>query len=164
MTEDKACKHPIKKVGIIGADPIGSAICRKLLRTGPQIGLEKIAAFDADAKALSALDATGIAICKSVAHLADTVDLVLLSLPKRGDVAKLARSHEGLLDCARQGQIIIDHSWSPPELMHQLATAFTRRGAAFLDAPIGKFSDVELAIDTGRLYRGRHCRTESGGS
>ena len=84
---------------------------------------------------------------KSIAHLVDTSDLVLLCLPGSVDVGKIARSHEGLLDCVRQGQVIIDHSWSSFDLTRQLATAFSARGAAFMDAPIGQSADIDRVIE-----------------
>lgn len=150
-TENKLRPAPVKSVGIIGLGDVGRAVGRAFVRMGHGAGIDKIAVFDADASVLSSVNDPGIVACKSVAHLSEIADLVLLSLPKAGDVAKIVRSHEGLLDCARQGQIIIDLSWSAPDLMEQIGTAFIKRGIAFLDAPIGRSPDVISAIETGRL-------------
>ncbi len=150
-TENESWKFPVKKVGVLGLGPIGSDIARVLLEAGPEAGFEKVTVFDPDAKLLEAFDANGAVRSKSVAHLIDSVDLLLLCLPKAGDVGKIARSHEGLLDCARQGQIIIDHSWSQPDLTHQLETAFGKRGVAFLDAPIARSAQVGALIAAGQL-------------
>jgi 3-hydroxyisobutyrate dehydrogenase-like beta-hydroxyacid dehydrogenase len=151
MTEDKAWPYPIRKVGVIGLGGIGRTLCRRLMREGDRAGLKKIAAFDADASVLESLGDTDIAACKSSAHLVDMVDLVLVCLPKRGDVAKIARAHEGLLDGVRHGQIVVDHGWSPLELTRQLATAVAARGAACSDAPISRSGNIDHAIDTGSL-------------
>ncbi len=150
-TEEKTWQRPIGAVGVIGLGSFGSAICQRLVREAGRVGVGKLFAFDADAAALVGLDGTEVVASKSIAHLVDMVDLILLCLPNAGDVGKTARSHEGLLDCARKGQIIIDHGWSPLELTRQLATAFTSRGCAFLDAPIGRRGHVDRAIEAGRL-------------
>ncbi len=150
-TEEKPWRHPIRAVGIIGLSGFGRAICRRLARECRRAGVVKLSAFDADPTALAGMNGSEIITSKSVAHLVDAVDLILLCLPRAGDVGKVVRSHEGLLDCAREGQVIVDHSWSPLELTRQLATAFTGRGAAFLDAPIGRRGNVDRAIEAGRL-------------
>lgn len=150
-TEAIVWKARIRRVGVVGLNGLGERICRRLVREGKTVGLDKVAAFDADALALARLDGSGVVACKSAAHLVDGVDLVLLSLPGGGEVAKIARSHDGLLDCARQGQIIVDHSASSLDLMRQLATAFARRGAAFLDAPIEACAETSRAIEAGDL-------------
>ncbi len=143
--------QPIQAVGVIGLSSFGLAISKKLAREGRKAGLRKLAAFDADTRNLAGLNGTEVIAGKSVADVLDMVDLVLLCLPKTGDVGRIARSHEGLLDCVRKGQIIVDHGWSHLELTRQLATAFAGRGVAFLDAPIGRRGHVERAIETGRL-------------
>jgi 3-hydroxyisobutyrate dehydrogenase-like beta-hydroxyacid dehydrogenase len=149
--EKEAWKFPVKKVGVLGLGPVGGEMARVFLKLGTGAGLQTVSVFDPDAKVLEAFGADDAVRSKSVSHLIDSVDLLLLCLPKAGDVGKIARSHEGLLDCARQGQIIIDHSWSPPDLMHQLETAFAKRGAAFLDAPIGRSAQASAAIGAGQL-------------
>ena len=153
MTEAKneTWKFPIKKVGVLGLGPIGSDVARVLLEKGPSTGLDNVKVFDPEAKLLQNFDPDDVVRSKSVSHLIDSVDLLFLCLPKAGDVGKIARSHEGLLDCARQGQIIIDLSWSQPELMHQLETAFAKRGAALLDAPVGRSVQVVGLLRAGQL-------------
>lgn len=151
MTEtgDQTWRFPIKRVGVLGLGPIGLAIANLLVERGQTADLQKVTVFDPDAKVLEAFSNDEAAKSKSVAHLIDNTDLILLCLAKANDVAKIARSHEGLLDCTRQGQIIIDHSWSQPDLTHQLCTAFTKRGAAFLDAPISRSADATSALESG---------------
>lgn len=149
--EEKAWQRPIRAVGVIGLGGFGRTICQRLARESRKVGVRKIAAFDADAKLLAGLNVTDIVAAKSVAHLVEMVDFILLCLPEAGDVGRIARSHEGLLDSVRKGQIIVDHSWSSLELTRQLATAFASRDAAFLDAPIGRRGHVDHAIEAGRV-------------
>lgn len=146
-----AWRQTVKTVGVIGLDGFGRSLCRRFSEQGHQFGFEKVAGFDFDQTVLAGMSAAEIVPCKSVAHLVDMVDLVLLCLPGEGAIGKIARSHEGLLDCVRQGQIIVDHGWSPMDLTQQLATAFAARGAAFLDAPIARSSGVDPMIAAGSL-------------
>ena len=151
MAAPEAWQQPIRKVGIIGLAGIGQPICKRLAGHGHRLGFEKVAAFDANRSILDGISEVVIIPCNSVADLVDMVDLILLCLPDDGAVGKIARSHEGLLDGVRQGQIIVDHGWSSFELTRQLGTAFATRGAAFLDAPIEPGGDAFAAIDAGRL-------------
>lgn len=148
MTERTFKPKAIKTVGVIGLGGLGRAIGQRVLQAA---GLEKVVVFDADPSRLASIAETGLIAAKSIAHLVDMADLIALCLPGGADVGRVARSHEGLLDCTRQGQIVIDHSWSPMALMHQLDTAFAARGAAFLDAPIGKGPAAEKAVASGAL-------------
>lgn len=136
---------------MIGWDDRAAAICSRLVGQTEKAGLQKIVAYSADASAPVNLNDSRVGVAKSVSHLVDGVDLVLLCLPTSGDVAKVARAHDGLLDCVRQGQIVIDHSWSSLDLTRQLAKAFASRGAAFLDAPIGRSGKVAQSIGIGGL-------------
>ena len=152
MSDDrKAWPRVIKTIGVIGVGDIGRSICRRFAAAGHSAGVTRVAAFDPDAAALARLQDGTVTVCKSVAHLVDMADAVLLCLPNGADVARIARSHEGLLDCVHQGQIIVDHGWSSLDLTRQLATALASRGAAFLDAPIRQTGDADHTIDTGRL-------------
>ncbi|MGI9508243.1 MAG: NAD(P)-dependent oxidoreductase [Geminicoccaceae bacterium] len=151
VAEQKIWERPIKSVGVIGLTGVGRAICQRLARDGQPFGIDHVAAYDAEASALGESADTEVVVASSIADLVDMVDLVLLCLPGPGDVGRIARSHEGLLDCVREGQIIVDHGWSSFDLTRQLATAFSARNAAFLDAPIGNAATVEQAIDLGKL-------------
>ncbi len=149
-TENKTWRFPVNKVGVLGLGPIGTTIAELLAKMGQAADLQKIVVFDPDERLLSACANDEVHRSTSIAHLVDNSDLVLLCLSSGGDVAKIARSHEGLLDCARQGQIIIDHSWSQPDLTHQLCMAFAKRGAAFLDAPISRSARTASALEFGQ--------------
>ena len=141
----------VKAVGIIGLSDTGRAIAKRLVTQAQSAGIERIVVFDSDKTVIGSFGDEGVTRAKSVAHLVDAVDLTVLCLGGDVDVGKMARSHEGLLDCMLQGQIVIDHSWSSLALTRQLETAFAARGAAFLDAPIGQSKDAEQAIARGNL-------------
>ncbi len=140
----------IKVVGVVGLGGVGKTLAVRLAGEATAIGVEKLLAFDADKAVFADFEQDGVAKAKSLAHLVDAVDLVHLCLTGDTEVGRAARSHEGLLDCIHQGQMVIDHGWTSLALTRQLATAFARRGAAFLDAPIGRSAEAREKLAGGR--------------
>lgn len=137
-TKETAIKTPgaFKKLGVIGLGDLGSLICRRLVASRDHLGLEKVVGFDSDDGAAEHLSDDRIGKSSSIAHLVDAVDLVMLCLPNADELAKVARRHDGLLDCVRAGQVLLDLGSSPVPLTRQLATAFNAKGVVFMDSPV----------------------------
>ena len=133
-----------RRIGFIGVGVMGEPICRNLaLKSGAPV-----IAYDRDRTPLARLEAHGVTAAISARALADSADIVFLSLPSGEVVAELVHGAQGLLAAARPGQIIVDLGTSPVDLTRQLAQEFARRQASFVDAPVAR---TRAAAEAGTL-------------
>jgi 3-hydroxyisobutyrate dehydrogenase-like beta-hydroxyacid dehydrogenase len=84
----------------------------------------------------------------SIAQIAETCDLILLSLPDSHAVEAVVEGDAGLLSHCRLGQTIVDLSTAAPRSTRRLAALFAERGAVLVDAGI---SGGAAAADKGTL-------------
>jgi hypothetical protein len=133
-----------ERIGFIGLGVMGEPICRNLARKS---GLP-VQGFDTDAAPLRRLAAEAVSASPSPAALARWADLVFLSLPSGEVVEQVARQPGGLLECAREGQVLVDLGTSSVEGTRALARAFADRGATFVDAPVAR---TRAAAEAGTL-------------
>lgn len=133
-----------KCAGFIGMGVMGEPMCRNLAAKGglPVLG------HDRDPAPLQRLAAHGVTAAGSVAQVASQCDIVFLSLPSGEVVDAVARAPQGLLDCARPGQVIVDTSTSPVDITRALAADFAAKGAVFIDGPIAR---TRAAAEAGTL-------------
>jgi 3-hydroxyisobutyrate dehydrogenase-like beta-hydroxyacid dehydrogenase len=82
------------------------------------------------------LRAEGFVVCSTPREVAEACDVVVGCL--RGDVAVEAvyLGQGGLLEGARQGQLLVEHGTISPSLARHLAAAASAHGAGFLDVPV----------------------------
>ena len=126
----------INVLGYVGPGMMDGPICRHLAAGRASVGLERVVAFGLDEKLTDRLARHGVVKKTSIAALAGTADLVLLNLPSAAELGRLVRRHDGLLDSARAGQMVVDLGTSPVALTRQLAMAFASKGVVFMDSPI----------------------------
>lgn len=132
---------PFSRIGFIGLGVMGSAQSANLVRRS---GLP-VSVFDQDPGKVAALVAEGATAAGSVGEIAQTCDVVFLSLPGRPQVDAVVRGEGGLLSSLAAGQVVVDLSTSPVELVQQLAVALAERGARYVDAPVARTR--QAAID-----------------
>ena len=72
----------------------------------------------------------------SPADAARSADVVFLCVTDTPDVEAVTLGRGGVLESARAGQVIVDHSTISPSATRRIADALAKKGAAFLDAPI----------------------------
>ncbi|WP_176494161.1 NAD(P)-dependent oxidoreductase [Cobetia sp. 5-25-4-2] len=128
-------------VGVIGLGNMGGGMAATLARHDfPVFG------FDLSQAARDKAAAAGVTPVSSLAELLDTIDIVILSLPKAEHVEQLCLGKEGtqeenqdttrLLTLGKPGLIVIDTTTSTPETSRKVAAALATRGIDFIDAPV----------------------------
>jgi len=90
-------------------------------------------AVDADAARIPACGATH---ANSLAELAERCDVIMLSLPDSPVIESVIRNPGGLLEHARDGQVIVDLSTANPASTRALHDELHPRGVRYLDAGI----------------------------
>jgi 3-hydroxyisobutyrate dehydrogenase-like beta-hydroxyacid dehydrogenase len=112
---------------MVGVGNMGGRIARRMTGAGYDV-----LAVDADA---SRIPACGARPAAGLAGLAARCDVIMLSLPDSTVIESVIRGG-GLLEHARDGQIIVDLSTADPASTRSLHHELAGRGAHYLDAGI----------------------------
>ena len=123
---DPAAGH--RPVGMVGTGNIGGRMTRRMVEAG-----HAVLAVDADPARIPACGATQ---ASSLAELAERCDVIMLSLPDSPVIEAVIRNPGGLLEHARDGQVIVDLSTANPASTRALHDELQGRGVRYLDAGI----------------------------
>jgi 3-hydroxyisobutyrate dehydrogenase len=126
VQHDRAAGH--RPVGMVGTGNMGSRIARRMVAAG-----HEVLAVDAEPARIPACGATP---AKDVADLAERCDVIMLSLPDSPVIEAVIRNPGGLLEHARDGQVIVDLSTANPASTRALHAELAGRGVRYLDAGI----------------------------
>ena len=124
-----------RPVGMVGTGNMGGRMTRRMVEAG-----HAVLAVDADPARIPACGATP---ANSLAELAERCDVIMLSLPDSPAIESVIRDPGGLLEHARDGQVIVDLSTANPastralhdELRHAACATWTPGSPA---APRGR--------------------------
>lgn len=119
------------KVGCIGLGIMGKAMALNILRAGYPLSV-----FNRSRGAADELAALGAARAASPADLAGRSDVVFTNLPDSPDVEKVVLGTGGVLEGARPGLIVVDHSTIKPAAARKIAAALLEKKVLALDAPV----------------------------
>ena len=118
-------------VGFIGLGKMGRPMTQHLLEAGHTVTIH-----NRSQGAVDQLVAAGARRAGSPAEVSGASDIVLTCLTNTPSVDNVYFGPNGLIEVARPGQILVDHSTVSPLTSRQCAEAARARGADFLDAPI----------------------------
>ncbi|MDE2301206.1 MAG: NAD(P)-dependent oxidoreductase [Sphingomonadales bacterium] len=126
-------------IGFIGLGAMGAGMCRNVARKhgGP------VLAFDMNPAALAAI--TEATPARSLAEIAETADVVMLSLPGGKQVTAVC---ETLAAHGRAGMVVIDLSTTGVDEARSVQASLAPHGIAFLDAPVAR---ARAAAEAGTL-------------
>ena len=119
------------RVGLIGLGFMGSGMAANLLKGGTDL-----AVTDVVPDKVKAAVARGAKAAASVGAVADEADIVLASLPDIDVCRRVFLGPDGVIEHARKGQILVDHSTVDLTTSRDCAEAAAGKGAVFLDAPV----------------------------
>ncbi len=122
----------MNSIGFIGLGIMGLPMARNVAKAG-----FKLILVGGRAKAaVDELEAAGASVVRTPREVAAEAELVMTCLPDTPDVCDVVAGPNGLLDGAKRGLVIVDHSTIAPMAARNLAGECERRGVAFLDAPV----------------------------
>jgi 3-hydroxyisobutyrate dehydrogenase-like beta-hydroxyacid dehydrogenase len=130
-------------VGFVGLGNIGAPLCHHLLARGYPLKIH-----DVDVRAVERFRGTTAEPISSLAALARSVDVVLLSLPNSDVVERVIFGEDGLADGFSAGKALIDMSSSKPSSTRYVAGRLAKTGVHMLDAPV---SGGVLRAEQGKL-------------
>ncbi len=117
------------KVGVVGIGKMGRPIADRLIGAGHDVAICN-RSYTAGVQELRDKGAT---VHETAAGLAAATEMILTALPTEDSVRQV---YLEMSAAASTGQIYADHSTVSPGLNRICAAELSRRGAAFLDAPV----------------------------
>ncbi|MBT6149857.1 MAG: 2-hydroxy-3-oxopropionate reductase [Gemmatimonadetes bacterium] len=119
------------QLGFIGLGIMGKPMAINLHNAG-----YSLVVHDVNAEPVAELTDLGAKRATSPAEVGASCDIVLTMLPNSPHVATVVTGGGGLLESARDGQIIIDMSSIAPLVSQNLSKELASKGAHMLDAPV----------------------------
>ena len=124
--------QPVQHIGYIGLGIMGSAMAANLIKAG-----FKVTVWNRTASKCDALVAQGAEVAASPDDLATREpDVICLNVSDTPDVEHVLFGPRGLVEGARPGLIVVDHSTISPVATQQFAAKLADRQVVFLDAPV----------------------------
>lgn len=120
-------------IGFIGLGRMGAGMARNLIKGG-----HALAVFDLAPGALKPFVESGARIANSSRDAAAGADFVITMLPNSRVVRQTVLGDEGAIQGMPIGSTLIDMSTGGYDDVLDLAEEVTRRGFAFIDAPVGR--------------------------
>jgi len=128
-------------MGFIGLGLMGQGFTRRLLETG-----YRVVGFDIDAAKVQAAAKLGVTPTMSAADVANSVDIILVSVIDTNAVEDVALGPQGVIAADKlDGKILVDHSTTELTATMRIAAALQERGALFADAPVSGGPDAAEA-------------------
>ncbi len=122
----------MKSIGFIGLGLMGHGMAKNLLKKGHALAF---LVHRNRANLGDLLDLGGKEV-KTARQLAEVSDCTILCVTGTPQVE--ANVYGGLLEGARQGQIVVDCSTSMPESTDRIRADFEKKGVRFVDAPLAR--------------------------
>jgi 2-hydroxy-3-oxopropionate reductase len=122
----------MSKIGFIGLGIMGKPMAKNLIKAG--FSLVVFDMMEAPLKELVTDGAEGAASPKEVAEKA--TEVIITMLPNSPHVREVVCGKNGIVECIRKGQIVVDMSSIAPLVSRELCAVLKEKGADMLDAPV----------------------------
>ncbi|MFN2349502.1 MAG: NAD(P)-dependent oxidoreductase [Thioalkalivibrio sp.] len=119
------------KLGYIGLGIMGRPMALNLMRTGYPMSV-----WARRPQSLEPLIAEGAAVASTPAELAGQVDVVFTNVSDTSDVEAVLLGPDGVIQGARAGLIVVDHSTIAAGASQRMAEALADAGVKMLDVPV----------------------------
>jgi len=119
------------RLGFIGLGAMGAPMARNLLRAGYTLSVHA-----RRPEVLAPFVALGAHAARSPAAVAAQSDIVFTMVTDTAAVEAVVLGHDGIIEGAAPGTVVIDHSTIDPAATTRIAAALGARGIVMLDAPV----------------------------
>ncbi|MEU2156406.1 2-hydroxy-3-oxopropionate reductase [Streptomyces sp. NPDC019396] len=142
-TPTDSARKTLPKVAWIGLGIMGSPMSENLLKAGYEV-----TGFTLEQDKLDRLAAAGGKAASSIAEAVAQADVIVTMVPASPQVEAIAYGHDGILENAREGALLIDMSSITPQTSIDLAKAAAGKGIRVLDAPVsgGEAGAIEAVL------------------
>jgi 2-hydroxy-3-oxopropionate reductase len=118
-------------IGVIGLGAMGAPMARNLLKGG-----HRVTVFARRADAMAPLVAAGAKPASSSAEVAERSDVIITMVIDTHAVEDVALGPRGIIEGAKPGSVVVDHSTIEPDGARRIAAALKRRDIEMIDAPV----------------------------
>jgi 2-hydroxy-3-oxopropionate reductase len=99
------------------------------------------------------LNAAGAKVVATPRAVAEEVDIIITMLPNSPHVKEVVLGRDGIIEAARPGMVVIDHSSIAPLVAREVGAKLAEKGVELLDAPVSggepKAIDGTLSVMVG---------------
>ena len=131
------------RLGYIGLGLMGKPMAGHLLKAGFPLTVH-----NRSQAAVNELEKLGAKIANSPKEVAAKSDIVFTCLPDSPDVEQAMLDANGIIEGAKPGLVVVDHSTIKPSTARKLAAALVSKDIYFLDAPV---SGGQIGAENGTL-------------
>ena len=121
----------IKRLGFVGLGLMGSAMVKRLVKSGYVLTV-----FDIDQSKIDELKGLGVNTATSLKEVAEKSEVILSSLPYPATLKNVYLEKGGVLEGVLAGTAIIDMSTVDPETSQSISKVAAQKGVNYLDAPV----------------------------
>jgi 2-hydroxy-3-oxopropionate reductase len=119
------------RIGVIGLGAMGAPMARNLLKGG-----HSVTVFARRAEAMTPLVDAGAAAASSPAEVASRSDVTITMVIDTRAVEEVVLGPRGIIEGAKPGSIVVDHSTIDPDGARRIASALKARAIDMIDAPV----------------------------
>jgi len=127
-------QHVKPTVGFIGVGYMGHGLAKNIMLGGYDLWIKG----NRNRVPVESLIERGAKEASDIAEMVRYCDVIHLCLPNSKLVEDVVRGAGGILECAKDGLVVVDTSTALPESTVALATELAANGMALVDAPLGR--------------------------
>ncbi|MGS1107633.1 NAD(P)-dependent oxidoreductase [Achromobacter anxifer] len=125
-------------LGFIGLGVMGEPMCANLVRKSGH----PVYVTDINAEPVARIEALGGRACASIIEVAQSAEIVFLSLPSIVQVEQVCTGPGGLVEAAGRVRIVVDMSTSDVTRTRRLAETLRAHGILLIDAPVARMREA----------------------
>lgn len=124
-----------ERIGFIGLGNMGRGLASNLCRKGFSLTV-----LDINPEPVAYLQRLGARTAADSGAVASSSDIVITCLPNTASVEQVTLGPSGVLGRLAKGGLLVETSTVDPLLTDRLAAEASKRGVAFVDAPLGRLA------------------------